>query len=87
MVNSQVRNINASYHQIQKRLGYDPKFSTHTFRHTIASLMLGDSKVSINYVSRYLGHANVGITQRYYVGLLPEQEDIEGDKAVKVISM
>ncbi|GAY71965.1 site-specific integrase [Lentilactobacillus kosonis] len=79
------RNINSSYHQLQKKLGYKPKFSTHTFRHTIASLMLGDSKVSINYVSKYLGHASVAITQKYYIGLLPEQREIEEAKAVRVL--
>ena len=83
----QIKNINASFHQIQKRLGFEPKFSTHTLRYTSVSMMLCDRKVSLSYVSRYLGHANTGVTQKYYVGLLPEpeQKEVEGVKDIAVL--
>ena len=47
------QNINASYHQIQVKLGMTPKFSTHTLRHTLASLMIDDRDISLSYISRY----------------------------------
>ncbi|MDO7796496.1 tyrosine-type recombinase/integrase [Lactiplantibacillus plantarum] len=80
------KNINETYHQLQKRLGLPPKFSTHTLRHTLASLMVTSKDISIVYVSKYLGHASVMITQKYYIGLLPEQVDVEARKVLKVIA-
>lgn len=79
------QNINASYHQIQVKLGMTPKFSTHTLRHTLASLMIADRDISLSYISRYLGHASTAITQKYYIGLLPEQVEVEASKVLKVI--
>ncbi|WP_225430424.1 site-specific integrase [Levilactobacillus brevis] len=79
-------NINASYHQLQKHLGMEAKFSTHTLRHTLASLMIADPEISINYISRYLGHASVMITEQYYIGLLPEQVEESNQQALRVIS-
>ena len=78
--------INTSYHQLQKHLGITPKYSTHTLRHTLASLMIGDKNVSINYISRYLGHASTMITEKYYIGLLPEQIEEFNNEALRVIS-
>lgn len=80
------KGINASYHQLQIKLGLEPKFSTHTLRHTLASLMIMNRDISLTYVSRYLGHASVAITQQYYIGLLPEQVEVEASKVLKVIA-
>ncbi|AUJ32678.1 site-specific integrase [Liquorilactobacillus nagelii] len=77
--------INASYRQIQKRLKIESKFSTHTMRHTLASMMLASGKVSILYIAHFLGHSSPAITQKYYIGLLPEQVENEGPKVVKII--
>ncbi|WP_053072811.1 tyrosine-type recombinase/integrase [Lactiplantibacillus herbarum] len=79
------QNINASYHQLQKKLGIESKFSTHTFGHTLATLMIADKNISLVYISRYLGHASTAITQKYYIGLLPEQVVVEERKVLKVI--
>ncbi|TGD17554.1 site-specific integrase [Levilactobacillus suantsaiihabitans] len=78
--------INTSYHQLQKRLGIEPKYSTHTLRHTLASLMIADKGISINYISHYLGHANTMVTEKYYIGLLPEQVEEFDNQALRVIS-
>ena len=80
------KNVNTSYHQLQSRLGIPPKFSTHTLRHTLASLMIADKDISINYISRYLGHANTMITERYYIGLLPEQAEQTDATVLRVLS-
>lgn len=82
----EAKEINRTYHQLQKRLGLPPKFSTHTLRHTLASLMFANPEISITYISQYLGHSSVAITQRYYIGLLPEQVEIEANKVMKVIA-
>ncbi|WP_341778684.1 tyrosine-type recombinase/integrase [Levilactobacillus sp. HBUAS70063] len=79
-------NINSTYHQLQKRLGIEPKYSTHTLRHTLASLMIADKDISINYISQYLGHASVLVTEKYYIGLLPEQVEKFNTQALRVIS-
>lgn len=80
------KNVNASYHQLQIRLKIEPKFSTHTLRHTLASMMITESDISISYISRYLGHASTMITEKYYIGLLPEQEVIGRQQVLAVIS-
>ncbi|KRN88030.1 tyrosine-type recombinase/integrase [Ligilactobacillus acidipiscis] len=77
--------INSCYHQLQLRLGIEAKFSTHTMRHTLASILLGSGEVSIQYISYFLGHANVAITQKYYIGLLPEQVEKEDQEVVKIV--
>jgi len=78
------KNLNASYHQLQVRLGIEAKFSTHTLRHTIASLMISQG-ISLSYVSAFLGHASTVITQTYYIGLLPDTVKEEQDKALAVL--
>ncbi|MFT8838025.1 tyrosine-type recombinase/integrase [Liquorilactobacillus satsumensis] len=63
----------------------ESKFSTHTMRHTLASMMLVTGEVSLAYISHYLGHANIMITQKYYIGLLPEQVENESAKVVEIV--
>lgn len=78
--------INKSYHQLQKKLGIPAIYSTHTLRHTLASLMIKDNAVSVAYVSKYLGHSSELVTRKYYLGLIPEQVAVEQAKAVAVIA-
>lgn len=79
-------NVNTSYHQLQIRLGIEPKYSTHTLRHTLASMMITEKDISISYISRYLGHASTMITEKYYIGLLPEQEMVGRQQVLAVIN-
>lgn len=78
--------INTAYHQVQKKIGMEPKLGTHTLRHRLASLMVGSKDISLSCVSKYLGHASVLITQKYYIGLLPEQVEVGAGKVAKVIA-
>ena len=74
-----------AYYQAQKKLSMEkPKFSTHTLRHTLASIMVGSKDISLSYVSKYLGHASILIMQKYYIGLLLEQVEVEAGKVTKV---
>jgi len=59
-------------------------YTLHALRHTHASMLLSEG-LSIQYVSKRLGHANIEITWRVYSHLLEEQkleEDIMLDNAL-----
>lgn len=79
--------INLTYKRLQKRLGLSGIFSTHTMRHTIASMMLNSGEISLVYISRFLGHSNISITQKYYIDLLPDQVMNEDKKVVKLLAL
>lgn len=79
-------NINKSYRQIQLKLGIETSFSTHTLRHTLASILIADNKVSISYISKFLGHSSELVTRRYYIGLIPDKVQEEQEKTVQVIA-
>lgn len=79
--------INLTYKRLQKRLGLPGTFSTHTMRHTIASMMLNSGEISLVYISRFLGHSNISITQKYYIDLLPDQVTNEDKKVVKLLAL
>ena len=64
--------VNYRYKVIQKKLGYDKLFHTHTLRHFLASEMVKNPDISLTYVSRFLGHSSISITQKYYLGLIPD---------------
>lgn len=78
--------INITYKRLQQKLGLTGVFSTHTMRHTIASMMLNSGEISLVYISRFLGHSNVSITQKYYIDLLPDQVANEDKKVVKLLA-
>ena len=40
-------------------------FTTHTARHTFATLITLEQEVPIETVSKMLGHSNVSMTERY----------------------
>ncbi|XVU25773.1 tyrosine-type recombinase/integrase [Actinoplanes sp. CA-054009] len=48
--------------------------SPHDLRHTCAAWMLADPTVAPLYVSRYLGHASMEVTDKVYAGLVPSGE-------------
>jgi integrase len=49
--------------------------SFHNLRHTYASLMLTIPGMSVEAVSRWMGHANAAFTLRRYAHLLPEYDE------------
>jgi integrase len=58
-----------------------PVVTFHALRHTHASLLLSDD-ISMQYVSKRLGHKNMKITQEIYAHLLPEKNESEDAKAM-----
>lgn len=77
--------INASYHQVQKKLKIPAKYSTHAIRHQVASLIVKRG-LSVAFASHLLGHSSTTITERYYVDLLPQQLEAANRKVVDVIN-
>lgn len=75
--------VNYRYKVIQKKLGYDKRFHTHSLRHFLASEMIKNPDISLTYVSHFLGHSSINITQKYYLGLIPDtvvaQQNIVAD--------
>ena len=59
------------YHRIKILFNYlkipkDKQLSTHELRHTCGTLLYNETK-DIYYVSRFLGHSDVGITTKIYI--------------------
>lgn len=50
---------------LRLRAGISFPFATHTARHTFATLITLEQGVSIETVSKMLGHSNVSMTERY----------------------
>ena len=50
---------------LQLRAGIPFPFTTHTARHTFATLITLEQGVPIETVSKMLGHSNVSMTERY----------------------
>lgn len=57
----------------------------HGLRHTFASILLY-KKISVNYVSRRLGHADIGTTLRVYSHILDELEQRDSQKTMEVVN-
>lgn len=78
---SQSRNsFVADFKRIVKASGIDKKISTHTLRHSFASILL-EKKVNILAIQKLLGHADLGTTQIYL-----HIQDSDLDKAVETIT-
>ena len=50
---------------LRLRAGISFPFTTHTARHTFATLITLEQGVPIETVSKMLGHSNVSMTERY----------------------
>ncbi|GAB6093167.1 site-specific integrase [Furfurilactobacillus curtus] len=62
-----------------------PAISVHALRHTHASLLLY-AGVSLASVSRRLGHANMTTTQKVYLHVIQELENVDNDKIMRYLS-
>lgn len=63
----------------------DKQITFHGLRHSHVSFLLAKG-VDIYYISRRLGHADVGVTMRVYSHLLDAQRRTQSDKAVKALA-
>lgn len=79
------RNVNSSFKQLQKKLGLPGLYTVHSFRSTIASLMLAN-QIPEPYIGRYLGHKlGSGITRKYYLDELPDHIEEDQDAVRRVL--
>jgi integrase len=67
------RTVSAFLRDILKELKIEKKLSSHSFRHTFASLLLAD-RTPVPEVSHRLGHKNPKITMETYAHFIPEEE-------------
>ena len=59
------KNYQACLKALRLRAGITSPFTTHTARHTFATLITLEQGVPIETVSKMLGHSNVSMTERY----------------------
>ena len=71
--------INQSLKVVGEQLGLDFPLTAHVARHTFAVQSLNKG-MSLNVVSRLLGHGSTEITERVYAKFLPETLASELDK-------
>jgi integrase len=57
--------MNAYLKEIADLMGIEKHLSTHTARHTFATTVTLSNQVSMEVVSKMLGHSNVNMTKRY----------------------
>lgn len=63
--------IDQSLTVVGRKLGFPQPLTMHVARHTFAVLALNDD-MAMSVVSRLLGHADTGITEKVYAKYLPE---------------
>ena len=59
------KNYQTGLKALRLRAGISFPFTTHTARHTFATLITLEQGVPIETVSKMLGHSNVSMTERY----------------------
>lgn len=65
--------VNRYFQLLQERLGFTRIYSVHKLRHFIGSQLIASGAVSVLYVSKMLGHSNPGITQKFYLDVIPDE--------------
>lgn len=77
--------VNKVLRTILKRLDIKkPEFTFHGIRHSHASYLLANG-IELQYVSKRLGHDNIGITSRVYAHILSRFEKEQAQKAINIL--
>lgn len=69
--NNVTRCINQSLTVVGEKLGFSHPLTMHVARHSFAVMALNDG-MAMSVVSRLLGHASTGVTEKVYAKYLPE---------------
>ncbi|EGQ3431615.1 tyrosine-type recombinase/integrase, partial [Staphylococcus pseudintermedius] len=77
--------VNKSLNNTCEKLGIK-KITSHAIRHTHCSFLLSKG-VSIQYISKRLGHKNIKVTLEVYSHLLEESFEEENKKAVSLLNV
>lgn len=75
---------NQALNRILKKLKIDP-VTMHGLRHTHASILLYE-KIAIHFVSERLGHGDIRTTYDYYVHVINELRERDGQKSAEIFS-
>ncbi len=67
------RNLQRSLNRVVKQTNINKNITLHTLRHTFGSTMLRRG-ISIEVVSKLMGHANINITYTKYIHVIQEQK-------------
>lgn len=62
------------------------KTTFHGLRDTHASFLFSDDRISIDYISKRLGHSNILTTQQYYLQLMPEKKHQQDADALDLLN-
>ena len=69
--NNVTKCINQSLVVVGEKVGFSHPLTMHVARHTFAVMALNDG-MEMSVVSRLLGHASTGVTEKVYAKYLPE---------------
>ena len=75
---SHARNVSKSLKRLLRIAGINKPVTMHTLRHTFGSVLIRRG-VSVEVVSKLMGHANIMITYNKYIHVLKEQEALAMD--------
>lgn len=76
--------VNKTLRKVCKKVGITKNLTCHGLRHTHGSLLLYKD-VNIKYISRRLGHSDIGTTLQTYSHIVNELEQVSGDKITGAI--
>lgn len=65
--------VRTSLKEVGRKLGLDFNLTFHCARHTFAVLALSEGKLSLNAISKLMGHASILVTERVYAQYLPSK--------------
>ena len=83
-LNRNYNTIYVNFKQLLNEIGL-PSITLHGLRHSHASFLLYNG-ISINYVSKRLGHKNTLVTQEVYAHILKEEVKSEQEKVIKLLA-
>ncbi|TDM03697.1 hypothetical protein ERX40_00600 [Macrococcus carouselicus] len=69
---------------MNKPFKFDKVVTCHALRHTHCSVLIAEG-ISIHYISKRLGHKNIGVTMSVYSHLLEQSFEKEEEKAIKFL--
>lgn len=76
--------VNKALARACKHLGFDNIYTLHSARHTHCSVLLSEG-ISIHYISKRLGHKNIGVTMSVYSHLLEQSYEKEEQKTIEFL--
>ncbi|AQL56445.1 tyrosine-type recombinase/integrase [Abyssicoccus albus] len=77
--------VNKVFKKAKEKFNIEDEVTPYSLRHTHASYLISKG-VTIEYISKRLGHANISITLDIYTHLLEEHKKEQGDKVREIFA-